>query len=180
MREPTPRWASTIRTEIRMQARSRTLAVIAVAMLAPAATAAAHRAVTTNVCKLVPAKAVTAIAGTSTCTNAAATKGPGSTLYEGNWVGTTSTAPRVQVTIAVYSDTGVLQLAKHNLKQGLPGPPKAVTGIGSGAFVATGAASTGIHLDVGKYIAYIVVNTTGKAVPVASVEALGKAVAGRL
>jgi hypothetical protein len=158
------------------------LVVLAVAVLAGPSAATADSTFTTNLCQLVPAKQVSSIVGVSSkCTNAASTKGPGSTIYSANWGGKASTDPRVQVTISVYTNAGVLQLAKHNLKQGLPGPPKAVSGIGSAADVATGAASTGIHLNVGKYIAYINVSPPGKpSTSIASVEALAKAVAARL
>jgi hypothetical protein len=131
---------------------------------------------------MVSAKQVTAIAGVSSnCTNAKPSQGPGSTIYVGNWPGMTPKSPTVQVTVAAYTDAGALQLATHNLKQGLPGPPKKVTGIGSAAYEAKGALSAGVHVMVGKYIAYISLNTIGTPPRTAAVlEPLAKAVAARL
>ena len=159
-----------------------TVAVTAVAALAGATAVAAPSTFSANICALVPTKQVVAISGVSAaCTKAAPTNGPGSKIYMANWAGKTPTSARLQVTIAVYTDPGVLQLAKHNLKQGLPGTPKSVANIGSAAYLSTAADSTGLHLNVGKYIAYINVTATGKpSWSTASVEALGKAVAARL
>lgn len=84
----------------------------------------------------------------------------------------------MQVTVALYTDQGALQLATRNLKQGLPGgTPRKVAGIGSAAYEATGATSTGLHFRVGKYIAYLTLN---KPRATASLETLAKAVAARL
>ena len=95
--------------------------------------------------------------------------------------GLTPKSPTVQVTVAVYTDSGALKLAKQNLKQGLPGPPKKVSGIGSAAYEAKGALSAGIHVAVGKYIAYISLNTIGTPPKSATVlEPLAKAVAAHL
>ena len=135
-----------------------------------------------NVCGLVTAKQATAIAGLSSkCTRTAPSQGPGSTIYVGNWAGLSKTSPTLQVTVAVYTDPGALKLARQNLKQGLPGPPKKVAGIGSAAYEAKGALSAGIHVAVGKYIAYITLATTGAPPKSATVlEPLAKAVAARL
>ena len=108
-------------------------------------------------------------------------QGPGSTIYVGNWAGLSKTSPTLQVTVAVYTDPGALKLARQNLKQGLPGPPKKVAGIGSAAYEAKGALSAGIHVAVGKYVAYITLATTGAPPKSATVlEPLAKAVAARL
>ncbi len=158
------------------------LPVLVFAVLATAPAAGAAPGFKGNVCAMVSAKQVTAIAGVSSkCTNAKPSQGPGSTIYIGNWAGLTPKSPTVQVTVAVYTDTGVLQLAKQNLKQGLPGPPKKVAGIGSAAYEAKGALAVGIHVSVGKYIAYINLNTIGKPPKSATVlEPLAKAIAARL
>jgi hypothetical protein len=159
-----------------------TLAVSLLAALATASAAGARSNFNGNVCRLASAKQVTAIAGVSSnCTNARPSKGPGSTIYAGDWAGKTSRSPRVQVTVAFYTDLGVLQLAKSNLKQGLPGKPRKVAGIGSAAYEATGGLSTGIHFNVGKYVVYLTLNAVGK--PPRStppLEALAKAIAARL
>ena len=162
--------------------RSLRLVVLVFAALAAASAAGAATDFKGNVCAMVPAKQVTAIAGVSSnCANAKPSQGPGSTIYVGNWAGLTRKSPTVQVTVAVYTDTGALQLAKQNLKQGLPGPPKKVAGIGSAAYEAKGALSAGIHLSVGKYIAYINLSTIGTPPKSATVlEPLAKAVAARL
>ena len=158
------------------------LAILVFAALATASAAGAAPGFNGKVCAMVSAKQVTAIAGVSSkCTNAKPSQGPGSTTYVGNWAGLTPTSPTVQVTVAVYTDTGALRLAKQNLKQGLPGPPKKVAGIGSAAYEAKGALSVGIHVAIGKYIAYISLNTIGTAPKSATVlEPLAKAVAARL
>ena len=125
---------------------------------------------------------VTAISGVSSkCTNAKLSREPGSTIYVGNWAGLTPKSPTLQVSVAVYTDTGAFQLAEQNLKQGLPGPPKKVYGIGSLAYEAKGALSVGIHIAVGKYIAYLSLNTIGTPPKSATLlEPLAKAVAARL
>ena len=135
-----------------------------------------------KVCQLVTAKQITAIAGVSSkCANAAPSRGPGSTIYVGNWAGMTPTSPSVQVTVALYTDTGALQLARSNLRQGLPGPPKKVAGIGSAAYEAIGGFSAGIHFNVGKYVVYMSLNTVGKPPrSITSLETLAKGVAARL
>ena len=158
------------------------LAALVFAALATASAAGAAPGFKGNVCAMVPARQVTAIAGVSSkCTNAKPSQGPGSRIYVGNWPGQTPKSPTVQVTVAVYTDTGALQLAKQNLKQGLPGPPKKVAGIGSAAYEAKGALSVGIHVSVGKYIVYINLNTIGTPPKSATaLEPLAKAVAARL
>lgn len=159
-----------------------TLAATFIAALAVASAAEAGSSFKGNVCSVVPAKKVAAISGASSkCTNAKPSKGPGSTIYVGNWAGKTPTSPRTQVTIALYTDAGALQLAKRNLNQGLPGTPKKVSGIGSAAYEATGASGAAIHFNVGKYIAYLNLTTAGKAAKSkASLESLAKAIAARL
>jgi len=135
-----------------------------------------------NVCRLATAKQVAAIPGVSSkCSNAKPSKGFGSTIYSGNWAGKTPTSARLQVTINLYTDTGALQLAKRNLKQGLPGAPKKLAGVGSAAYQASGAGAAAIRFSVGKYIAFISVNTVGappKVTP--QLIALAKAIAAKL
>ena len=158
------------------------LAILVFVALATASAAGAAPGFKGNVCAMVSGKQVTAIAGVSSkCTNAKPSPGPGSTIYVGNWAGLTPQSPTVQVTVAVYMDSGALHLAKQNLKQGLPGPPKKMAGIGSAAYEAKGAQAVGIHLTVGKYIAYINLNTIGTPPKSATVlEPLAKAVAAHL
>ena len=158
------------------------LAVLVFVGLATGSAAGAAPGFNGKVCAMVSAKQVTAIAGVSSkCTNAKPSQGPGSTIYVGNWAGLTPQSPTVQVTVAVYTDSGALQLATQNLKQGLPGPPKKVAGIGSTAYEAKGGQAVGIHLAVGKYIAYISLDTIGTPPKSATVlEPLAKAVAARL
>ncbi len=152
------------------------------AALATVSAAGAKTSFTNNVCSLVTAKQVTAIPGVSTnCMNAKPSQGPGSTIYVGNWAGLTRTSPSLQVTIARYTDPGVLQLAQHNLRQGLPGPPKKVKGLGGPAYEAMGADEVGIHVAVGSYIAYITLAAVGAQPKSPSViEPLAKAVAAKL
>jgi hypothetical protein len=154
--------------------------VLPVALLALTATSAASAGTgfAGNVCTLIPARQIAPIVGSpSHCTKAPTTQGPGSTMYVGTWTGPAG-SPHLQLTISAYSDQGVLQMAKLNLRQGLPGgTPKRVTGIGSAAYEASASKSTGIHFSVGKYVAYL---TLGKPRATASLEALAKTIAARL
>jgi hypothetical protein len=144
-----------------------------------AASAGARPAFSRNVCRLVSAKQIAAIPGLSPrCTNARPSKAPGSTLYVGNWPGKAPSSPRLQVTVALYADPGVLALAKRNLRQGLPGTPRRVAGIGSAAYEASGAGTTSIHSSVGKYVVYI--NLSASRASRMTVEALGKSIATQL
>ena len=163
-----------------MHASRSTLTIALLASLGLAPSAAARTSL--SVCGLLTAKEVAAIKGVSAkCTNAKPTAGPGSKIYVGNWAGKTPTSANAQVTITQYTDPGVLQIAKRNLDQGLPGTPSKVTGIGSAAYAASGASSTAIHFNVGNYIAIIVVTTSGSSsASIASVEAVAKAVAAKL
>ena len=158
------------------------LAVLALGAFVTASAAGAAPAFKGKVCALVSAKQATAIAGVSAkCTNAKPSPGPGSTIYIGNWAGLTSRSPTLQVTVADYTDAGALKLARQNLKQGLPGPPKKVTGIGSAAYEAKGGLSVGIHVSVGTYIAYISLSAVGSAPKSPAVlEPVAKAVAAHL
>jgi nitrous oxidase accessory protein NosD len=144
-----------------MQIRS-TVVVLSVVAVAAAAPALAGSGFTGNVCGLVPAKQVAMVAGaTKKCANAKPLPGLGSKIYTGNWVGATAKSASLQVTVAVYSDAGALQLAKRNLEQGLPGPPKKIAGLGAPAYGATGAMGAGIHVAVGKDVVYLSVSTIG-------------------
>ena len=164
----------------------RLLVGVALGALVLATSASAQTAsFTGNVCKFVPTAKVTAIPGVSAkCAETPAALGLGSKIYVGDWAGKSAKSPTVQVTISHYTDSGALQLATRNLKQGLPGgTPKALTGIGAKAYEATAAFSTGIHFLVGKYIVYLSVNDIGKNPTVAErtpFEALAKAVAAKL
>jgi hypothetical protein len=119
-----------------------------------------------DVCKTVPAKVVRAVPGVgSYCTDTPPQAGPGSTDYVGTWTdrpetaksGKTGTGPRVslEVTIARYTDKGLLKLAVQNLDQGLPGPPIAVKHLGGPAYEAKGYMSVAIHIAWKTYVAYV-------------------------
>src|SRR6185503_12121006 len=111
--------------------RKRLLAVVlaltlaAVAVFAVAApTHAASSAFGGNVCRLVTAKQIAAFPGVSTtCKNAQPMPALGATQYVGNWASRTPTSSNLQVTVARYSDSQALQLARRNLNQGLSGTP---------------------------------------------------------
>jgi hypothetical protein len=158
------------------------LIVVPVAVLVATASASASPAFKGNVCALLTAKQVTAINGvTARCKNKPTLPGLGSKIYEGDWMGATSKSPTLQVTLAVYSDSGALKLADHNLEQGLPGgTPQKVTGIGDAAYEAKGAFEAGIHVAVGKYIAYISLGEIGKTPSPALIEPVAKDVAAKL
>src|SRR4051794_10498833 len=95
-------------------------AAVAASLAAGAAGATGH--FKGNVCGLLSAKQVPAIHGvTAKCTSAKPARGPGSTIYVGNWAGLSVRSPQLQVTVSHYTDAGALQIATHNLKQGLPG-----------------------------------------------------------
>lgn len=161
------------------------LGLACVAALATAWPASASPVFNGNVCALLTAKQVTAIAGvTSSCKNQAPLKGvAGANQYVGNWAGQTRRSPSLQVTIAVYPNAKSqwLQLADHNLMQGLSGPPKKVTGIGDAAYEAKGDFAVDIHVAVGTYIAYITLSQIGKdpSSP-ALIEPIAKDVAAKL
>ncbi len=155
--------------------------VVLLAALAAAAPAGAGPGFDGNVCRLVSAKQVAPLTGSpSRCTTSPATKGPGSTIFVGTWAGRAATSPRLQVTVALYSDPGALALAKRNLRQGLPGAPKKVTGIGTGAYEASGAGAAGIHFTVGKDVASLTLTPAGKERSLASLETLARTIAARL
>ena len=163
-----------------MYATRLTLAVFVVLALAEPAEARSN--FNRNVCTLLSAKQVTAVPGVSTnCTNAKPSRGLGATNYIGNWAGKTPRSARLQVTVSLYTDTGALQLARRNLKQGLPGPPRKVAGIGSAAYEAIGALSSGVHFATGKYVVYVSLNTIGSPPrSTVSIEGIAKAIASKL
>jgi hypothetical protein len=157
--------------------------VPAVAVVAAlAATSTAGASFTGNVCRLASAKQAAPLTGRpSHCTRSPATKGLGSTIDMGTWAGPTATSPRVQATVALYADSGALQLARRNLKQGLPGgTPRKVSGIGTAAYEAGGASAFAIHFAVGKYVVYLTLTPVGKPRSAAALEALAKTIAVRL
>lgn len=158
------------------------LALALFAALATAPPSSARPSAAVDVCRLLTAKQVTAVQGVSSkCTKAKPMAGPGATIYGANWPGKTPRSPGVQVTVSVYTDQGALALATRNLNQGLPGPPKKVAGIGSAAYEATGGFATGVRFVKGKDVVLVSVNGIGKpSWSTKSVEALAKAVAGRL
>ena len=160
-----------------MHAARLALAVFALTLFAAPAEAATgfH----SKVCVLVTAKQTATVRGLSTkCTNAPSSQGPGSTIYVGNWAGKTPTSSHLQVTVSVYNDTGMFQLATRNLRQGLPGgPAKRVAGIGGAAYEATGAGSAGIHFTVGKDVVAIVLTASSST---ASLESIAKTIAAEL
>ncbi len=127
--------------------------------------AGAHSTVFTgNVCKFVPAKAIASVPGlTSSCTEQPPLPAPGGKDYVGTWKGSTPTTS-LQITIEVFSDTGVLGLARSNLKQGLLAAPKKLAGIGDAAYEAKNFGGVEIKTDVGKYIAIVVLSSV-KAPP---------------
>ena len=165
-----------------MKAVTPILALALFAALGTASAAPASPSAAVDTCRLLTAKQVTAVQGVSPkCTTAKPMAGPGSTIYEANWAGKTPRAPGVQVTVSLYTDQGMLALAKRNLNQGLSGTPKRVAGIGSAAYEATGGFSTGVRFAQGKYVVLVSVNGIGKPTwSTRSVEVLAKAVAGRL
>ena len=155
------------------------LAALAVAAVT-AASAAAAPPFHGNVCKLLTARQIAALPTVSShCTNLPPAQGPGSTNYVGHWAGKTPRSAGLQVTVSSYADQGFLALARRNLTQGFTGgTPKRVAGIGTGAYEATGAGSSEIHLAVGKYVVYIVVTPAPRSIK--PLEAVARAVAARL
>jgi hypothetical protein len=134
--------------------------VAVLVVLVTSAPGAAKGGFAGNVCALLTAKQASSTGATAACKNAAPLPGPGSTDYTANWAGTTTTSPSLQVTVASYSDTGLLALARKNLKQGLNGPPVKVTVKGLGViYEAKGAAASGLHFATGKYVVYIVLGS---------------------
>jgi hypothetical protein len=155
--------------------------VLLVAALAAGSATAARSTFKGNVCGLLSAKQVTAISGlTAKCTNARPSKGPGSTIYLGNWAGKTPRSPRLQVTVSAYGDAGMLKLAQRNLNQGLPGTPKKLTGIGTGAYAAVGAGAAAIKFSAGSDVVLVLLNSIGATPKVSSLVPLAKAIAVKL
>jgi len=153
---------------------------IAIAAVFAVNAAAAGPVFRGDVCSLLGAKQATGIRGVaSTCTNAKPAAGPGSKIYIANWAGKAARSPQLQVTVSLYTDSGMLALATRNLKQGLPGAPKKIAGIGSAAYEANGSLATGIHFADRAYI--VAVTVTGKRTWTdTSVGAVAKAVAAKL
>jgi hypothetical protein len=139
-----------------------------------------------NVCGLLTAKQVTAVPGlTSACKNAAPLPGPlpGSKEWTGNWSGTTPKSPTLQVTVVKFADPGTLQLAVHNLKQGMSGgTPKKVVGIGNAAYEAKGNGfGPDINVAIGNYVAYLALSSIGTPKPtLAEIEPIAKDVVASL
>ena len=131
-------------------------AVVVLAALGICGSAGAHPATFKGkVCGLVAPKVIATVPGVSTaCTEEAPLQAPGGKDYVGTWKGLTPTTS-LGITIESFSDTGLLVLARTNLKQGLVGQPKNVAGIGDEAYEAKGTGSVDIKADVGKYIATI-------------------------
>ena len=158
--------------------------VVLAAVLVTAPVAGAAPAFKGNVCGLLTAKQVAAIPGvTSSCKNAPPLPALGGKQYEGDWAGVGPKSPTLQVTIGAYSDSGALQLAVHNLKQGFSGgTPKKVAGIGDAAYEAKGnGLGPGIHVAIGKYIAYISATSIGAPKPtLAELEPIAKHVVATL
>ena len=155
----------------------RTVVVLLAALVLPAGATAGSAAFKGKVCSLVSSKTVTAINDVSSvCTEQSPQPSPGGKDYVGNWKGLTPTTG-LQMTIEVYTDPGMLSLATHNLKQGLVGAPKSVSGIGDGAFESKNASAVDLKLVTGKYIAIITLSSVRKP-PKSPTElvALGKAV----
>jgi hypothetical protein len=119
-----------------------------------------------DVCKVVPAKVVRAVPGVgSLCTVTPPEAGPGSTDFVGTWTDRPAIAKAgrtgpgsqasLEVTIARYTDKGLLKLAVHNLDQGLPGPPTSAHHLGGPAYEAKGAMAVAIHITWKNYVAYV-------------------------
>ncbi len=135
-----------------------------------------------DVCKTVPAKVVLAVPGVgSYCTDTPPEVAPGSTDYVGTWTdrpetaksGKTGTGPQtsLEVTIARYTDKGLLKLAIQNLDQGLPGPPTPVKHLGGPAYEAKGDMVVAVHIAWKTYVAYI--GLTSGRFPQSSPKVLG-------
>jgi hypothetical protein len=139
------------------------MSLVIAAVLAVASSAAASPKFNGNVCALLTTQQVTAITGVSAkCNNQPPLPGMGGKTYVGDWASLLPKGPTLQVTVSVFSDPVWLAKAIHNLMQGLNGPPKKVTGIGTAAYEATGAYAVGIHTYVGKNLIYISLNEVGK------------------
>ena len=160
--------------------------VVLVAVLVTAPIAGAAPVFSGNVCGLLTAKQVAGIPGVaSSCKNAAPLPGPlpGSKEWTGNWAGTTPRSATLQVTIVKFADSGTLQLAVHNLKQGFSGgTPKKVAGIGYAAYEAKGnGLGPGINAAIGNYIAYLSATSIDAPKPtLAELEPIAKDVVAKL
>ena len=164
-----------------MRMSFRTVVVLLVALAAPAGATAEATAFKGKVCSLVSAKTITAVKDVSSaCSEQSPLPSPGGKDYVGRWKGLTPTT-NLQMTIEVFTDPGMLSLATHNLKQGLVGTPKSVSGIGGGAFESKNASAVDLKLVTGKYIAIITLSSVRKPPKSpAELEPLAKAVVNAL
>jgi hypothetical protein len=135
-----------------------------------------------DICKTVPAKVVRAVPGVgSYCTDTPPEAAPGSTDYVGTWTdrpetaksGKTGPGPQtsLEVTIARYTDKGLLELAVQNLDQGLPGPAVPVKHLGGPAYEAKGTMTVAVHITWKNYVAYV--GLTSVRLPPSSPKVLG-------
>ncbi len=171
--------------ERRRRAFASFLALALPTLAAAPVAGATEPAFTGNVCALPPPASVTAILGVpGECKNLEPLPAPGAVDYVGNWSGQAARSATLQVTVAKYTDDGMLKLAIGNLNQGLPGTPKPIGDIGDGpAYEATGGFATAIRFSIGKYVVLVVVSTIGAAPPEAArtaLEGLARAIAPRL
>jgi hypothetical protein len=145
-----------------MRISFRTAVVVLAALAVPAGASAGPAVFKKKVCTLVSSKTVTAIPDIlPACSEQSPLPAPGSTDYVGTWKGLTPTTS-LQVTIEAYTDPGMLQLATHNLKQGLVSTPKKVTGIGSAAYESKDPQAVDVKFATGKYIANITLSSVRK------------------
>ena len=160
-----------------MRVRFRTVVVLLAALAVPAGASAGATLFKGKVCTLVSSKTITAINDVSSaCSEQPRLQSPGGYDYVGTWKGFTPTTS-LEVTIEVFTDTGMLSLATHNLKQGLVGTPKSVSGIGNGAFESKNASAVDLKLVTGKYIAIITLSSVRKPPKSPTeLEPLGKAI----
>ena len=160
-----------------MRISFRTVVVLLAALAVPAGASAGAAAFKGKVCSLVSSKTVTAIKDVSpACSEQSPLPSPGGKDYVGTWKGLTPTT-NLQITIEAFTDPGMLSLATHNLKQGLVGTPKSVSGIGNRAFESRSALAVDLKLVTGKYIAIITLSSVRKPPKSpAELESLGKAV----
>jgi hypothetical protein len=111
------------------------------------------------------------------CSSQKPIKGSAGTLYYGNWGGT-GLAPHLSVSVNVTSDAAALQQARKFLGQ-FPHAKK-VSGIGSLAYESTAGDPAMLNFVVGKDVVNLGLQTKQPLTSVATLTALGTAIAAKL
>ncbi len=156
--------------------------VIAAVVAAGAITPSAEAAFSGDVCGLLTAKQVATVRVTPLkCAAEKSFATPTVTNYSGNWGETGATGPELTMTIVLYKNSNVFKVVQKNLRTGAGfGKTKKVSGIGSLAYESKSGSLAWVGFVVGHYIVGLNLRTSGTVKSISTLEALAKAVAGKL